>query len=358
MRDELRVFDFPRLKSYNYFMKTEAVKLNWPLIGNSHIFEFLAKSLANQNVSGSYIFTGPAGLGKATAANFFAKSLVCEAGGRSALPCGECPACSQAARNIHSDIYLIEKQPDKKNISIEQVRDFIRSLGLSSFLNSYKIGIIKGAETLSEGAVNALLKTLEEPKAKVVIILTVTNFEVLPKTIISRSQILRFQPVKSGVIYDDLIKNHGAQRSQAKNFSRLSAGRPALALKFLEDKEYYESYRTEVQSFIKLLSSDLNERFKAVEDVLSKNARGQEAVKSAGKIIDVWQNLARDLMLLDLNLADLIQHEVFAEELAAVKNKLNLKSLLSLISVLKQAKAYLANNVNPKLTLENVAASF
>jgi DNA polymerase III subunit delta' len=338
-------------------MNESKFKLNWPLIGNGHIFEFLDKSLANQNIAGSYIFTGPAGLGKATAANFFAQSLVCEVRDRSASPCGQCPACQEAIKGIHSDIYLIKKEADKKNISIEQVRDFIRSLGLSSFLNSYKVGIIDGAEALSDGAVSALLKTLEEPKAKVVIILTVADFEVLPRTIISRSQILRFRPVKSDLIYDDLIKNHGAQRSQAKNFSRLAAGRPALALKFFEDREYYENYQNEVKAFTKFISPDINERFKAVENILGKNTRGQAAVKLAGQIIDSWQNLARDLMFLNLDLADLVQHEAFIGELSAVKAGFNLRSAINFIQILKQAKEYLANNVNPKLTLENVAVS-
>lgn len=339
-------------------MEEIKIKSNWPLIGNGHIFEFLAKSLANKNISGSYIFTGSAGLGKTTAANFFARCLICETRDQAIAPCGRCPACKEAVKGIHSDIYLIAKAADKKNISLGQIRDFIRSLGLSSFLNSYKIGIIKGAEALSEGAINALLKTLEEPKSRVVIILTVTDFEVLPKTIISRSQILRFQPVKSDIIYDDLIKNHRARRSQAKNFSRLSAGRPALALKFLEDKEYYENYEITVRAFVKLLSPDMNERFKTIENILGKNARGQEAVKAAGKIIDIWQNLFRDLLLLELDLADLAQHQVFVKELAVIENKLSLKSLLNLVEILKQAREYLASNVSPKLILENVAVSF
>lgn len=338
-------------------MEKSEIKSNWPLVGNSHIFEFLAKSLAKKNISGSYIFTGPANIGKTTAAHFFARSLVCEAQDQAIPPCGKCPACEQAAKGIYSDIYLIKKQADKKNISIEQVRDFIRSLGLSSFLNSYKIGIIKGAESLSEGAVNALLKTLEEPKIKVVIILTVTNLEALPKTILSRSQILKFQPVKSAIIYDDLIKNHQASRSQAKNFSRLSAGRPALALKFYQDKEYYENYQTNIQAFTGLLSPDINERFAVIESILGKETRGQEPVKLAIGVIDVWQNLARDLMLMELNLADLVQHQAFAEELTEAKSKLNLKSLLNLINVLKQAKEYIGANVSPKLALENVAVS-
>jgi DNA polymerase-3 subunit delta' len=338
-------------------MEKSNIKSNWPLIGNGHIFEFLSKSLAKKNISGSYIFTGPANLGKTTAANWFAQSLVCGDTDSSRKPCGKCSSCLEAEKNIHSDIYLIKKEADKKNISVDQVRDFIRSLSMSSFLNSYKIGIIKGAENLSEGAVNALLKTLEEPKIKVVIILTVTDFEALPKTIISRSQILNFRAVASDIIYDELVKNYKSSRSQAKNFSRLAAGRPALAIKFFQDKEYYENYKIYVESFADLLSSDINERFNAIENILGKEARGQEAVKSAVGIINVWQNLARDLMLIKLNLVDLIQHEAFIKELEESKNKLNLSAILDLINAFKNSRKYLAANVNPKMVLENVAIS-
>lgn len=351
-------FDSRVLLSYNLFMTSSDLKSGWSLIGNGHIFEFLVKSLAKNNVSGSYIFTGPADLGKATAAHFFARSLVCDNTDSLKKPCGKCPTCIEAVKNIHSDIYLIEKLEDKKNISIDQVRDFIRNLNMSSFLNSYKIGIIKSAENLSQGAVNALLKTLEEPKIKVVIILTVTDLEALPKTIISRSQILRFKAVASNIIHDELIKNYKASRSQAKNFSRLCAGRPALALKFFQNEEYYKSYKAYVKSFIGLLDIDINERFSTIENILGKEARGQEAVRLAAGIVDIWQNLARDLMLMELNLADLIQHEAFIKDLAEVKSKLNLKALLNLINILRQSREYLAANVSPRLALESVAVSF
>ena len=337
-------------------MKTEALKPNWPLVGNGQIFEFLAKSLVNQKVAGSYIFTGPADLGKTLAANYFAQGLVCDQA--SLPPCGRCPACEQVERGLHGDIYLIKKEDDKKNISVDDVRDFIRNLGMSSFFNSYKIGIIKGAESLSHGAVNALLKTLEEPKAKVVIIMTVANLEALPKTILSRSQILRFRTVAGGVIYDDLINHHGVQRSQAKNFSRLSAGRPALAVKFLKDAEFYESYQAGVRAFAGLLELDINKRFAAVDNVLAKSAPGPAAAELAFGLLDIWQNLARDLLLENLALPDLIQHEAFDKELAEVKSKLNLKALLNLIKLLKQSREYLAANVNPKLALESVAVGF
>lgn len=345
--------------------------LNWPILGNGHIVEFLAKSIAADKVAGSYVFTGPDNLGKTTTANYFAYSLLCQnrEKGAGKLPCGECPACRQhqfsrggkiedgEETSIHGDLHIIRRDKDKKNISIEQVRDFIRTLGLSSFLNSYKIGIIKHAESLSLEAANALLKTLEEPKAKVVIILVTADPEALPQTIISRSQVLRFYPVNVNTIYDYLVKERGGSRSAAKNFSRLSLGRPALAVKFLEDKDFYESYLKRVRAFLAFSREDFNGRFALIEELLSAKSGGQETARLAKRIIEIWQGLTRDLILLNYGEGDLVQHEVVIEELNGERAKYSLPALLNLVSSLRQAEEYLKANVNPKLVLENVAMS-
>jgi DNA polymerase-3 subunit delta' len=341
------------------------ITLNWPILGNGHIVDFLAKSLAGDEVSGTYIFTGPAKLGKHTIANFFAYSLLCEKrGSAKSLPCGECPACRQhltvdmqkdeeSLASIHADFHLLGRDKDKKNISVEQVREFIRILGMSSFLNSYKIGIIKHAETLSEEAANALLKTLEEPKDKVVIILITSDLEALPQTIVSRSQVLAFRPVKTDTIYDYLIKEHSVNRSQAKNLSRLALGRPALAVKFLEDKEFYEKYLKRVNVFMSFFGQDLNARFTAIAEILGEKASGQEAARIAKRILEVWHGLSRDLFLASFGQEDLVQHEIVLPEI--VKQKLTPTAMLNLDMSLRRAELYLKANVNPKLVLEQVA---
>lgn len=336
-------------------MKKENIEFNWPLIGNEHIVEFLSGSIVNGKVSGSYIFCGPDNLGKTTVANYFAKSLVCTGGKKNISPCGECPACQQVEKGIYGDINLIKKEKDKKNISIEQIREIIKTLGLSSFLNSYKIGIIKQAETLTIEALNALLKTLEEPKAKVVIILITSNIEALPATIVSRSQILKFHQVKPDIIYDYLIKSHKASRSEAKNFSRLCLGRPALAVKFLEDKDFYENYKSQAEAFLKSSICDINGRFAAIEEVIGKEPRGQESVKLAMRTIEVWQGLVRDLMLLEWGEGDLIQHHIYEDKLSDIKTKFTPVRLANFMRTLDEAKEYLRANVNPKLVLENIA---
>jgi DNA polymerase-3 subunit delta' len=179
-------------------MENDKFKINWPLVGNRHITDFLEKAINANKVNGSYIFYGPDDLGKSTFVRYFAKILLCkkETGN---LPCGICPSCisfkviNEADREkedsehiAHGDCHILEKAKDKKNISIEQVREFIRVLCMSSFFGSYKIGIIKQAETLSQEAANALLKTLEEPREKVIVVLLVKNLEFLPKTIVSQ----------------------------------------------------------------------------------------------------------------------------------------------------------------------------
>ncbi len=132
----------------------------------------------------TYVFAGPRDLGKSSLALAFARNLWRQDRG--------VEVSQDDFTSLNSDLYILDKEPEKKQISVEQARDFIKRLSLSSFSNSYKIGIIKEATTLSIEAQNALLKTLEEPKDKVIIILLIEDTSVLMPTILSRSQVLYF----------------------------------------------------------------------------------------------------------------------------------------------------------------------
>lgn len=360
MTSNLRVF----LSFITIYMAEQ--QFSWPLIGNRQITEFLERSILNDSLGGTYIFYGPDNLGKTTLAVHFARILFCQAKDRKILPCGQCPACLSFVANhkaegnkdseqwAQSDFFLIKKEKDKKNITVEKVRDFIRSLAMTSFLNSYKIGIIKHAETLSAEAANALLKTLEEPKRKVIIILITHSLDALPTTIASRAQILRFHPVSTDVIYDYLIKDCGASRSQAKNFARLSLGRPALAVKFCQDKEFYQVYQERARVFLDFFNQNINERLTAVEKIIGRQS-GQAAVTSARRILQIWLGVLRDRLLLQFGHQDRIQHHIFESELENQASVPTAEFLLSDVKLLRQAEKYLDANVNPRLVLENIA---
>ena len=351
-------------------MKYKDKQNNWPLVGNENVINFLSKGIKNDKIAHSYIFLGPNNLGKTTIAHFFAKSLLCTDSKRSnfPLPCEECESCKKIAIKygraksidlpefniLHGDFHVIKKEDDKKNISIEQIREFIKKLSMSSFMNSYKIGIIKNAEKLSIAASSALLKTLEEPHDKVVIILVATDLQDIPKTIASRSQVLNFYPVSRSIIYDYLLEEYQASRSAAKNLSHLCQGRPALAVKLLEDKEFYNDWTDKAKLFINFFNQNINDRMISVNSLVSKSATGQEAVAEIFSIIEVWKGVLRDLLLLLSDQVDLIQYNIFKKELEAIKNRNSLANILDKIKILDRGQDYLKSNVNPKIVLEQI----
>jgi DNA polymerase-3 subunit delta' len=363
------------MNSVKNFKKNEK-NSDWPLVGNRHIVDFLSRSIDNNKIASSYIFFGPQDLGKTTLANFFAKSLLCQKKekkekGNVLLPCESCDSCLAFNRGrdngnpetenssgiVHGDFHFIKREEDKKNISIEQIRNFISNLSLSSFFGSYKVGVIKEAESLSLEAANALLKTLEEPREKVVIVLVADNLDTIPGTILSRSQILNFYPVRTDVIYDYLFEKRGVSRSMAKNFSRICLGRPALAEKFFEDEDFYKDYLFKVKMFLDFGSQDINDRLERMGKLIGPNAYGQEYSQIALKTLEIWQGVARDMLLLDFGQEDLIQHEAIVSDLIAQKQKFGRKSeeFLKIIKNLEKAKKYVKANVNPRLVLENIA---
>lgn len=355
-------------RCYNCLMEKPGTIYNWPLVGNRQITEFLENSIKKSNISGTYIFNGPDNLGKTTLAKSFAQVLLCQGAESTCLPCGTCQSCRQFSGSkketdreecesgeSHGDLHIIKKEKDKKNISAEQVREFIRKLSLSSFLGGYKIGIIKHADSLSEGAANALLKTLEEPRRKVVIILVAEDMESLPATIASRSRILQFLPVSDDAIYEYLLAGHQVSRSKAKDLSRLSLGRPALALKFLQDKDFSAYYHEQVQTFLDFKAQSIGERFSAIEKLFGKKNSGQEAAGIAARILQAWQGALRDLLLMEYGFYNMIQHQIFREKLSALQSAFPLADISRLLCAIDEARENIFANVNPKLALEEVA---
>ena len=356
-------------------MSKQNSKLNWPLVGNAHITEFIEKLILKDEVSGTYIFSGPDNLGKTTTAIYFAQILLCQnkQNGK-VLPCGECSICRHFSeqRNqessvasgetgqdemlyAHGDFHLIKKEKDKKNIGIEQIRDFIRTLNLSSFLDSYKIGIIKHADSLSNEASNALLKTLEEPKEKVIIILISADIGQIHSTIVSRSKVLNFHPVPTEEIYDYLLKDLKKSRSEAKSYSRLALGRPALAVKFLEDREFNQKYQEKMNIFINFFSQDINSRLLAVDQLFDKKVAGQELVKKTKRTLEVWQGIIRDFLLIECGQDNLMQHVIVEDKIKQAGRGIAASRLLNCSTLIQRSKIMLEANVNPKLVLDNIA---
>lgn len=108
-------------------------------------------------------------------------------------PCGACPSCHRAANAQHPDLLVLQPIEDSRQIRIEQVRELSQELSLTAHQGAYKVAIITPADTLNRFAANALLKTLEEPSARTLLMLVVTQPSRLPATILSRCQRVRLK---------------------------------------------------------------------------------------------------------------------------------------------------------------------
>lgn len=317
-------------------------KYIWPAIGNEKAIDFLNRSLEKDRLAQTYVFIGPEELGKSTIALAFAKNLQGDYDG------------------FNSDLYILSPEPGKKNIGIEAVREFIKMLNLSSFMNSYKIGLIKEADLLSEEAKSALLKTLEEPRDKVIIILLVNVEESLPATILSRSQKVYFYPIPAATIYDHLIEKYKANRSQAKDLANLALGRPLKAIRYLENPEVYKTYLEEAEDFLSLFGLDINRRLIILDKLFSDRTYSRQASEKALSILLMGEGLFRDLLLLYFEQKDRLQHLVLLSSLEKCLASLNeepedrVPAILSRLKLIAQAKEYLESNVNPRLILEQL----
>lgn len=168
------------------------------LVGQQLVTRTLRNALATGQTSHAYLFTGPRGTGKTSAAKIFAKAINCHHQ-QDGEPCNECATCKAITNGTLGDVIEIDAA---SNNGVEEIRDIRGKAKYAPTEADYKVYIIDEVHMLSTGAFNALLKTLEEPPANVVFILATTEPQKIPATIISRTQRFDFHRIKPQVILD------------------------------------------------------------------------------------------------------------------------------------------------------------
>lgn len=172
------------------------------IYGQERIVETLRRLLANGHVATTYLFDGPEGVGKTLAAKAFICALFCQHRQSKGDACGVCASCRKMASGNHPDFHCLEPLPDKRDISIEQVRLLQQALALRPLEAPRNACIIEPADRLNEKSANALLKTLEEPPGDALLILITTQGDRLLPTIRSRTQQFRFALLSDAVLME------------------------------------------------------------------------------------------------------------------------------------------------------------
>lgn len=339
------------------------IKYNWQVIGQEKISQFLQKNIDKQKLAHGYLFIGKEHLGKSLMAQKFIASLLCKdyheqnQSPVEILPCANCVFCSQLAKNIHPDVYFLKREEDKKNITVEQVREMQKVLYLTSFLNSYKIALIEKADELSESAQNALLKILEEPRPKTIIILIASDLKFLLPTIVSRCRVIKFYPVNTENIFQHMI-NLGATREEARDYSALAHGQIGLAVNLYNNPDYYKAYLEKTKQFIELFDSNLAERFEFVAQLMAGHDSSIQKTQFLTTELEFWQLFIRDILFLKYNLGHLLVNLNYKEKLEKLAKKYNSAKLVGLLLIINKIQKTLNYNINSQLALENLVLNF
>ena len=331
----------------------------WGIIGHENIISYLGVSLGGHKFAHTYLFAGPAHVGKKTVASKFIQTLLCDSyisgNGSGVVPCDECQSCRHLQKGIHPDYYRLELPEDKKNISIEQVREWQRQLYHKSFLTKYKIGLIVGAEHLSIEAANALLKTIEEPTGNTIIILIADDINLLLPTIISRSQVLKFNLVADELIYDHLQKQ-SLEHQNMRDIAKLSFGLPGRAISYLNNLQLLESNKAEIAEMVELIARQAHERISYLQSRFQK----QDFVNSqiiANQIMDSFLLVARELLLHKQKSSNWYRLEFVSDDLRRVAGHLSEDQILASIHKVYNWRDKMKQNANPLLFTEDLLLS-
>lgn len=170
------------------------------VIGQEHVVQTLSNAVASGLVSHAYIFSGPRGSGKTTIARLLAKAVNCHNRKEGQFePCGKCSSCLEVKEGRSLDLIEIDAASHR---GIDEIRELREGIKFSPVKEKYKVFVIDECHQLTKEAVNALLKTLEEPPAHAVFILATTEIHKMLPTIISRCQRFDFRKLK----LDEIIK--------------------------------------------------------------------------------------------------------------------------------------------------------
>jgi len=375
------------------------------LLGQETAAAILRNAMLRERVAHAYLFTGPEGVGKRTAALALARALNCEAPPGVGLSCESCPTCTRIAAGLHPDVRLVtpaaglppDASPElldalgeRAQITIGQIRGeqdkpfpspppLLHDAALRPHSARRRVFVVDPADRLNPFAANALLKLLEEPPEYVVLVLVTSRLAALLPTIISRCQQVQFRPAPREAVAR-LLEGRGADPKHAALLASLSDGRPGWAVTAWKRPETLQTRARMLDLVASLAAAEPRQALRlaatlkslaleswaqesqaeVVGDEDEESEPGDRPRLSPDRVLRARLPLLleialawyRDVLAAQAGAADLALNADRAPQVAEEARRLSPTRVEQAIAALEQAKTRLQRNASVDLTLE------
>ncbi|MDF2670522.1 MAG: polymerase [Paenibacillus sp.] len=334
------------------------------LVGQQHITQTLQNALREGRMSHAYLFNGPRGTGKTSAAKILAKAVNCE-NGPAEEPCNECSACKRITDGAVMDVVEIDAA---SNRGVEEIRDIRDKAKYAPTEVRQKVYIIDEVHMLTTEAFNALLKTLEEPPGHVMFILATTEPHRLPATILSRCQRFDFRRVSleeqiSRIEYICGQEGVTAEPEAVQYIARLSDGGMRDALSVLDQIIAYTGNEIKYEAVLAITGGIGVEQFgrlaaaiaaQDIADCLGQVEAFMHEGRSAEKCMENLIFYFRDVLMLKLvpGAQGMTERILDAKQAGQWMNRFTADQLFQMIDVLNRYQTEMKYSAQPQTMLE------
>lgn len=335
------------------------------VVGQNHIIRTLKNQIQNNNVGHAYLFCGTRGTGKTSTAKIFARAVNCE-NSVDEEPCNECEVCKDILNDNIMDVIEIDAA---SNNSVDDIREIRENVKYTPAKCKYKVYIIDEVHMLSQGAFNALLKTLEEPPSYVIFILATTEPHKIPATILSRCQRFDFKRVtvkdmaiRMKEICDDV--NIEVDERALNLIARNSQGALRDALSILDQCMSFSEGDIEYKDVVDLLGTvNIEQLFQMAEYVIKEDTKkcleilnefviwGKDIKNLVDDLIDHFRNLMVCKVSKDLDEIISLPDET-VELLKNQSSLIETNEIIRILNILSTTQDTIKSSTNPRVLAE------
>ena len=327
--------------------------MNWDVLGHEWAAHLLQQHIERGELRHAYMFTGPPGVGRRTLALRFAQAINCLKPPAPGEPCGACRTCQQIQRMQQVDLSVVELEPERTEIRIEQIRTLQHTLSLTPVESRYRVALLLRFEQANANAQNSLLKTLEEAPEKVILLLTASAAENLLPTIVSRCEVLRLRPLAVEKLAAALGQKYNLPPEEAHLLAHLSGGRVGYALRLHAEPALLQQRQAWLEDLWRLLQQTKRSRFAfAAQKTGIRSGRGKIDREGLRQMFLVWESFWRDLLLASSGASAPLVNLDRQADIHSLANQSRPDEALARLTDLQLALQRLEDNVNPQLLLE------